>query len=297
MPGRREKVYRRNFFAELKFDGQAKDLGKRELSTLKSGDYNLGRLGDSHKISRGSIMPALTELSGIRYLRESNLDRGMDHRRQPPTENGRSFKSYPRAQKIPLSFDPGRERDFWKLLRERRAKRDYGSGLVSREELAALLWAAQGVTSQGVDSPRRTAPSAGALYPLETYVVLEKTEDLARGLYHLDVHGFQLEWLSAEPYGREIAHAALEQNFLAEAAVIFLWSAVFRRNMRKYGQRGLRYIFFDAGHVCQNLLLAAEALGLAACPVAAFYDDELNDLLLLDGEEESVLYLAAVGRK
>ncbi len=85
------------------------------------------------------------------------------------------------------------------------------------------------------------------------------------------------------------------QRFMARGAVIFIWSAVMRRNMAKYGHRGSRYILLDAGHICQNLLLAAEAIGRKACPVGAFFDDELNQLLGLDDEEETVLYLA-VGR-
>ena len=103
--------------------------------------------------------------------------------------------------------------------------------------------------------------------------------------------------MSAEFYGNKVAEAALGQSFMAKAGLVFIWSAILRRNMSKYGHRGLRYIFMDAGHICQNLLLAAEALGLGACPVAAFYDDELNTLLGLDGAEESVIYMAAVGAK
>jgi SagB-type dehydrogenase family enzyme len=243
-------------------------------------------------------MPELSKSSGYRYLFETKLDRGLQMRSRPMIRAAESFKTYPNAEKIPLPLEATQQdNNFWHLLRARRTRRAYGPALLTTRELAALLWAAQGTTSRTNTFLRRPAPSAGALYPLETYVVIEKAEQLGRGLYHLDVSGFQLEWLSAGPYGREVAHAALEQNFLAEAAVIFLWTAVFRRTMSKYGHRGLRYILLDAGHVCQNVLLAAEALGLATCPVAAFYDDELNDLLLLDGEDEAVLYLAAVGRK
>ena len=92
-----------------------------------------------------------------------------------------------------------------------------------------------------------------------------------------------------------MAQAALDQSFIGQAAAVFIWSAMLRRNMAKYGQRGLRYICMDAGHICQNLLLAAGALGRQSCPVAAIYDDELGDLLGLDGVEESVIYLAPVG--
>jgi SagB-type dehydrogenase family enzyme len=243
-------------------------------------------------------MPELKKSSGYHYFFETKLDRGRQMQSRPMIGATEPFKKYPRAEKIPLPLEAmQQDSNFWQLLRQRRSRRRYGPDLLTTRELAALLWAAQGTTSRTETSLPRPAPSAGGLHPLETYVAIEKAEQLGRGLYHLDVSGFQLEWLSAEPYGREIAHAVLEQDFLAEAAAIFLWSAVFRRTMRKYGDRGLRYILLDAGHACQNVLLAAEALGLAACPVAAFYDDELNDLLLLDGEDEAILYLAAVGRK
>lgn len=236
----------------------------------------------------------------LHYLYETALDRGgREPRPSPRRREIAPGKRYARAERIQLPPEVSREEgpDLWRLLRARRSSRRYGKELLNRQELAALLWAAQGVTLREGDLMLRTAPSAGALFPLETYVVIEKAEDLARGLYHFDVAGFALEWLSADPHGRTVAHAALEQGFLAEAGAIFLWSAVFRRTTARYGPRGLRYILLDAGHACQNLLLAAEALGLAACPVAAFYDDELNDLLVLDGEQEAVLYLAAVGRK
>jgi len=91
--------------------------------------------------------------------------------------------------------------------------------------------------------------------------------------------------------------ASLGQGMIRNSAAVFVWTAVLRRTMSKYGHRGLRYIFLDAGHICQNLLLAAEALGLGACPVAAFFDRELNSLLGVDGEEESAIYMAVVGRK
>ncbi|HFB83733.1 MAG TPA: SagB/ThcOx family dehydrogenase, partial [Thermodesulfatator sp.] len=81
----------------------------------------------------------------------------------------------------------------------------------------------------------------------------------------------------------------------ARAPVVFIWSAIARRTMSKYGSRGIRYIFMDVAHICQNLLLAAQALGLGACPVGAFFDDEVNQLLGLDGLEETVVYMAPVG--
>jgi SagB-type dehydrogenase family enzyme len=141
----------------------------------------------------------------------------------------------------------------------------------------------------------RTAPSAGALYPIETYLAVDAVDGLKPGLYHLNVFGFHLERLNGQTRARDIARAALDQSFIADASVVFIWSAILRRTMSKYGHRGIRYIFMDAGHICQNLLLAAQAMDLSACPVAALYENELNSLLGLDGEEETVIYIAPVG--
>lgn len=166
---------------------------------------------------------------------------------------------------------------------------------LSLEDLAFLLWAMQGVTAQAGPYLLRTAPSAGALSPIETYIAVDCVDGLDAGLFHFDVRNFQLEQLVDQSVSALVARGALDQGFVSKAAVTFIWSAVFRRNMVKYGHRGLRYIFLDCGHICQNLLLAAEGLGLKSCPVAAFYDEELNNLLDLDGVEESVVYLASLG--
>ncbi len=179
----------------------------------------------------------------------------------------------------------------------RRSCRRYTDIPLSMENLAMLLWASQGISGRAGSFFFRTAPSAGALYPVETYLSIQNVESLPPGLYHFQPADFGLERISDGFAGKRVAEAALGQNFMAKAGVVFVWSAILRRNFSKYGHRGLRYVMMDAGHICQNLLLAAEGLALGACPVAAFYDDQLNSLLGLDGEEESVVYLAAVGRK
>lgn len=160
-----------------------------------------------------------------------------------------------------------------------------------------MLWAGQGVTAAAGKNLFRTAPSAGALYPVETYLSVQDVEGLAPGIYHFDVANFELELLKPGNHRDDVALACLNQQFLADAAVVFIWTAVYGRNFYKYGERGLRYIFMDAGHLCQNVLLAAEPTGCGGCPVAAFFDDELNQLLGVDDEEESGIYLAGVGTR
>ena len=144
-------------------------------------------------------------------------------------------------------------------------------------------------------SGRLRSPSA--LYPVETYISVHSVEGLAAGLYHFDVEHFALDRLTDQDKAEDVAQACLNQTFMSQAAAVFLWTGVFRRAMSKYGDRGMRYILLDAGHICQNVMIAAEAVDCGGCPVGAFYDSELNQLLQIDGEEESILYAASVGRK
>lgn len=243
-------------------------------------------------------MSELKKSSGYQYLAATKFNRENiavnQQLRIAPTG---TFKSYPQAPvvQLPAIADPDPQ-DIWAALAARRSVRKYSDRPVSLEDLAKLLWSAQGVTASAGDHLFRTAPSAGALYPVETYISVQNVAGLEPGLFHFNVAEFSLERLTGGSVGGLVAAAALNQQFLARAGVVFIWSAVLRRNMSKYKHRGMRYIFMDAGHICQNLLLAAASMGYSACPVAAFFDDAMNDLLDLDGEEESVVYLASVGQ-
>lgn len=243
-------------------------------------------------------MPGLKHSEGHQYLKKTRFDRRtLDDRVRPHIKPTAVFKSYPTAERVSLPPPAVTQfpADLWQLLQQRRSTRKYPGTPITEEELSLLLWACQGITGRAGNWSFRTAPSAGALYPIETYVAVDKVKELDAGLYHFNVRDFVLERLLATPVSDIVAEACLMQRFMARGSVIFIWSAVMRRNMAKYGHRGARYILMDAGHICQNLLLAAEAIGRKACPVGAFFDDELNQLLGLDDEEETVLYLAAMG--
>jgi SagB-type dehydrogenase family enzyme len=242
-------------------------------------------------------MPDLKKTSAHRYIQETKLDRETLFRRsRPEIQSCPVYKTMPEARTVILPRTWPKDGDsLLDILQQRRSKRKFPTGSLSLTDLACLLWAMQGITAQAGNFFFRTSPSAGALYPIETYVVADKVEGVERGIYHFNVLDFLLEEIRTDISGHEVAKAALDQGFIAKGAATFIWSAVFRRNMSKYGNRGGRYIFMDAAHICQNLLLGAEHLGLAACPVGAFYDDELNGLLHLDSQEESVLYLGVVG--
>jgi len=208
-----------------------------------------------------------------------------------------SFKRYPISEKVPLPrefADSGA--NLWEILQNRRSRRKYSGGHISLNHLAALCWAAQGITARAGEHYLRTAPSAGALYPIETYIAVAHVKDIKPGIFHFDVAGFQLERISLGNPMNDIADACLGQAFMKQASVIFIFSAVIRRTLSKYGNRGMRYIFMDVGHIAENLLLATEAMGFKACPVAAFFDDEMNQILGIQDQEETVVYLVPVGR-
>jgi SagB-type dehydrogenase family enzyme len=181
-------------------------------------------------------------------------------------------------------------------IARRRSVRDYADEDLALKDLSQLLWATQGISGDVNGYPLRTAPSAGALYPIETYLVVRRVEGLEEGVYHYNVQDHVLELLKKGDFSHAIAVAALNQDFLGEAGVVFVWTALVRRTKWKYGERGWRYIYKDAAHICANLYLAATALGLGCCAVGACYDDEVNELLGVDGEEETVVYLASLGK-
>jgi SagB-type dehydrogenase family enzyme len=243
-------------------------------------------------------MDDLKKSLGYQYLQDTKFDRQTLRRKaRLDIESAPPYKQYVDAEKVTLPTDWDMDRELRQTLQYRRSCRRFGESAISIKDLSVLLWASQGITGRAGNFFLRAAPSAGALYPVETYLSVQNVETIDGGLYHFQPAEFSLDKLSGEFSGNKVAEAALGQSFLAQAGVVFIWSAILRRNFSKYGHRGMRYILMDAGHISQNLLLAAEALGLGACPVAAFYDDELNALLGLDGTEESVIYMAAVGTK
>ncbi|MFP3870604.1 MAG: SagB/ThcOx family dehydrogenase [Syntrophobacteria bacterium] len=234
----------------------------------------------------------------FRYLQGTKY-----HRDRPPIDDLGSIpappavKVYREAERIPLPQpDFSESADLWQCLARRRSRRNTTAQPLSLEELGKLLWAAQGVTRKAGMHLLRTAPSAGALYPFETYLYVDRVEGIQKGIYHLNVAEFVLELLKEGDFRRMLTAASLGQPVVERAAVVFIWTAVVLRCMAKYRERAVRYIAMDLGHVCQNVQLAATAMELGSCPIGALYDDEINDLLGVDGEEETVLYLVTVGK-
>ncbi len=206
------------------------------------------------------------------------------------------YKAYADAEKIVLP-DPHvavyQGLNLEEAIEARRSVRDYSAAPLSAEGLSCLLHTAQGIT--GYQQGFRAAPSAGALYPIELYAVVHNVAGLEPGIYHYAVQEHGLELLQTGDFRVAVMQTGLWQDFLGDANVCFVLSAIFQRTRWKYRERTYRYVMLEAGHIGQNLYLAATSMGLGACAVGAFLDDDLNDLLGLDGKEEAALYIISVG--
>lgn len=178
-------------------------------------------------------------------------------------------------------------------LHKRRSVRVYREEPVSLGELSQLLWAAQGQTASG---GLRTAPSAGALYPLEVYVVAGDVKGLAAGLYRYEPGRHELLSLRKGDIRNDLCAAALGQPSVRKAALVLVLSGVYERTTVKYGERGIRYVHMEAGHAAQNVYLQAEALHLGTVSIGAFSDREVKALLKMTGKE-TPLYIMPIGKK
>lgn len=192
-------------------------------------------------------------------------------------------------------------------IEARRSDRALGAGAVSLGELAALTHAAYGITHQldpsapaGTPPLFRAVPSGGGLYPLELYVFAFAVDELEPALYHFDPYLRVLELVGEPGSESELRHAvgptSVYPETAAGCAVLFVISAMFWRTRFKYGLRGYRFALLEAGHLAQNLLLTGTALELACIPLGGFFDRRMDELLDLDGVNESMLYTVAVGR-
>jgi SagB-type dehydrogenase family enzyme len=208
------------------------------------------------------------------------------------------YKSYPDSTprvKLPRA-QFGKDASLWEIIIRRRSLRNYSTGVaLPLGTLSALLWATQGITAEGGGYQFRSAPSAGGLYPIETYLMARSVEGLPQGFYHFRPYAYDLEFIKPGDFSRELAKAALGQSMVADAQVTFIWTAIVERSKWKYRQRAYRYIYLDAGHIAQNLYLAGTAEGLGVCAIGAFFDDPVNALIGVDGTAETVLYMASVG--
>ncbi|MBN1861451.1 MAG: SagB/ThcOx family dehydrogenase [Candidatus Thermoplasmatota archaeon] len=180
-------------------------------------------------------------------------------------------------------------------IQKRKSTREFSQKPISQEQLSYLLWASTGIQRREFGFEFRTAPSAGALYPIETYVIINKVDTIPQGVYHYNIKNHNLETIKTGDFRTNISNAALGQYMCSHAATVFIWTAIFNRSKCKYGERAYRYIYLDAGHIAENLALSATSLQLGTCQIAALYDDEVNQIIDVDGITESTLYLSVVG--
>ena len=186
-----------------------------------------------------------------------------------------------------------------KALANRRSRRNFQNKAISTNQLSQILWAAYGITLPVPDVPNlrgglRTTPSAGALYPLEIYVIVGNVEGMEPGVYRYVSEEHKLVRVVDGDVRNELADAALGQRMVREAPVSVFYSAVFSRMTGRYGERGILYAYIELGHSAQNVYLQAEALGLGTVAIGAFDDDRIRQILNLPDDEEPV-YLMPIG--
>jgi SagB-type dehydrogenase family enzyme len=197
-------------------------------------------------------------------------------------------------QRVPLpSVESKGEVSLEEAIQLRRSVREFRRRALRLEDVSQLLWAAQGITDRG---GFRTAPSAGALYPLEIYVVAGDVEGLSAGVYRYQPETHDLVHVASGDLRKPLASAALGQSWVRRAPAVLVIASVYKRTMGKYGQRGRRYAHMEVGHAAQNVYLQAAARGLGTVLVGAFDDGEVQDVLGLPPDHEP-LGLMPVGRK
>jgi SagB-type dehydrogenase family enzyme len=179
-----------------------------------------------------------------------------------------------------------------KALRERRSVRGYRNVPLMLSEITQLLWAAQGITHP---HGFRIAPSVGALYPLEVYIVIGNVNNLPNGIYKYSPQGHKLVRIEKGDKRLELSAAALGQPWVAEGAAVIVLSAVYERTTRKYGERGIRYVHIEAGHAAQNVYLQAVSLNLGTVAVGAFDDRKVKNIIRMSPQEEPLIIMP-VGR-
>jgi len=174
-------------------------------------------------------------------------------------------------------------------LLKRRSIREYSDEPLKLKELSQLLWSAQGVKEDG----RRTSPSAGATYPFAIFVVVRRVEELSPGIYHYDPFEHALRMVRRGDFSGELQRACLNQRWVGDASANLVLVASYERTTRYYGERGVRYVHIEAGHIGQNIYLQATALNLGTVAIGAFHDYEVSKII---GARGAPLYVFPIGR-
>ncbi len=203
----------------------------------------------------------------------------------PPTTSETTIKLPEPGQKGDMSVE--------EALLQRRSIREYIEAPLTISEVSQLLWSAQGITAEW---GARTAPSAGALYPLEVYLVAGNVDGLTSGIYKYQPQGHELVIVIDGDLRAELSQAALSQLSVKEGAIDIVIAGVYEKTTKKYDDRGIRYVHMEAGHAAQNIYLQATALNLGTVTVGAFDDEQVKQVMGMP-ENESPLYIMPVGKK
>ena len=222
---------------------------------------------------------AVLSLLGVKFNVEEDVRRGALMRIRLPEP----------AYKSEVSIE--------EALKSRRSRRSYQDKPLTLKHVSQLLWAAQGVTKRDFMlryGGFKTAPSAGATYPLEVYVVVKEggVEELEPGIYHYLPKDHEIELIKKGDFSDQLTKASLGQEWVKDAAINLVITAIYERTTGRYGERGIRYVHMEVGHVGENVYLQCESLGLGCVVIGAFYDDEVKKIL---GVDEAPLYIIPVG--
>ena len=198
--------------------------------------------------------------------------------------------------------DPDRESvselDLSEAIELRESMRNFTGESLTLSELSYLLWCTAGIKWAFEEDAFRTVPSAGCRHAIDTYLAINRVGGVKPGLYRYIALDHSLECLPEYPdFSEELTKSCFDQSCVKDAAVVFIWAANAYRMTWQYAERGYRNLFLDAGHICQNLYLSVQAIGCGTCAVGAFKDQDLNNMLNLDGREKFVLYMAVVGKQ
>lgn len=207
------------------------------------------------------------------------------------------YKTHPAAPRVALPEpDSADGITVEQAIARRRSTRSYAAEPLSLPELSRLLRMSAGINGERYGNRLRAAPSSGALFPIEVYCVAQNVDGLEPGVYHYGVLGHELALLRGGDFRGEVVRQGLAQEFLGQAGVVLFMTVIFQRMRWKYQDRTYRYGLIEAGHIGQNVYLAATSMGLGACSVGAFMDDAINAMLGVDGHEEAAIYMLAVGK-
>jgi len=196
----------------------------------------------------------------------------------------KTYKSYENASSriaLPKPEFP-KDIDFWDVVSQRHSTRSFTEEPVEQNDLNCLLFGMSGLTRLLPDYAFRTTPSAGGLYPIEIYPVINSVKGIARGIYHYDILHHELECLQEGDFRNDMLRGCLGQEMAYSSAINFIWTAMIERSKWKYLQRCYRYIYLDCGHIAQNFYLISEALGLGACTIGAIFGIDIRLRGLVD---------------